>query len=163
MRLTPLLLLPALLLTGCAGEDRVAAPAAAVAEARSLAADLAPLHAEALLLADLVMAGEPPAEVAEVVQRVADGTRALTGDVDPGLAVEGAALAAGELEAVRAAAGEELVRLGLDGLLRNALATVQEAKQVLTDASGASDDDRALAERVLAHTDAVVQDLAALA
>ncbi|HWG93420.1 MAG TPA: hypothetical protein VNU66_04235, partial [Mycobacteriales bacterium] len=73
------------------------------------------------------------------------------------------ALAAGELEAVRAAAGEELVRLGLDGLLRNALATVQEAKQVLTDASGASDDDRALAERVLAHTDAVVQDLAALA
>jgi hypothetical protein len=165
MRLTPLLVLPALLLTGCAAEDRVAAPAAAaqeVAAVSGLAADLQPLQAEALALAGLVLAAAPSPEVAAVVERVAAGTRDLADEAGttPGLALEAAQIADGELRAVREAAGDEAVRLGLDGLLRNALETVQAAKAVLNDSTDAAD--RALAEKVLLHTDAVVQDLAAL-
>jgi hypothetical protein len=168
MRLSPLLLLPALLLTGCSATDELR-PAAAVQQqsaAAALAADLRPLHAEAVELADLVLAAGPDAAVADVVSRVAAESRALLAAAEGELrlaadvAGDAGVLTAAELEAVRSAAGDEAVRLGVDGLLRNQLTTVQRAKEELAEDGDA--EARALAEKVLASTDTTVGSLASL-
>lgn len=157
-----------LVLGGCGqGEDpeRLAAVSAEAA-APSLAQDLQPLHAEALELADLVAAASPSADVAAALADVRSTQQALLADVDSVLAEaartpgETAALTLTELEAVRSAAGDEAVRLGLDGLLRNHLAAVSRAKAEVADGrSGAQGE---LSRRVLDDVGADLQALSAL-
>ena len=158
----------ALLAAGCGGGDRVqtAAPASAEQQlATSLAADLRPLQVEALALADLVLAAGSDAATTALVGRVVDEQEQLLADVDalladaPAGAVGSGALTEQELQAVRDAAGDEAVRLGLDGLFRNHLAAVSRAKSELVEGrQGAA---RELADRVLAVEGATLQELTA--
>ena len=161
------LLLPAVLaLTGCAaGSDRgeqLAAVSTDVAPS-SLAQDLRPLHAEAVALAQLVEAAATSADVAGLIGRIETGQQALLDTVDRELTQAGrtpgevSALTQVELDAVRAGVGDQAVRLGVDGLLRNHLAAVTRAKAAVTEGTGG-----ALAERVLAEQGAALQELATL-
>ena len=161
-------LVVALLVAGCGSGDRVqtAAPAAAEQQlAASLAADLRPLQVEALALFDLVLAAGPDASTAALVARVVDEQQALLADVDALLADASAgaagtgALTEGELQAVRDAAGNDAVRLGVDGLFRNHLAAVSRAKAELVE--GRRGAVRELADRVLATEGATLQELTA--
>jgi uncharacterized protein (DUF305 family) len=152
----------ALALTGCgASTTTELAPASAEQAAPALAADLQPLHAEAVELADLVLAADPSPATAAVVRRVRTEAAGLLADADRALAgaTPGSlgALTEAELEAVRQAAGEEAVRLGLAGLLRNHLDAVARAKaEVVRGTQGTA---RELADRVLAVQGARLADL----
>lgn len=157
-----------LLLVGCGqsdAPDRLAAASAEVA-APSLAQDLRPLHAEAVELAGLVLAASPEADVADVVSRVEATQRDLLAAVDAELAQAGrtpseaAGIAGAELTAVRGAAGDEAVRLGVDALLKNHLEAVNAAKAAVVD--GAEGAEQELANRVLDEQGAALQELAAL-
>ena len=172
--MTPVLpLLLALGLSGCAGAstDRLAAeaePQAAVEAAApaTLAQDLRPLAAQALELAELVQAAATDPAVVGLAQRITTEQQGLLDDVDALLAGtaalpgETASLAADELAAVRSAAGDEAVRLGLDGLLRTHLDAVARAKAEVADGrTGAQGE---LSRRVLDEQGATLQELSAL-
>jgi uncharacterized protein (DUF305 family) len=168
-------LISALLLAGCGGSDSQAGLAQAPPtqqaqvsqqEETTLAADLRPLHAEAVELADLLLAAAPSPAVANVATRLRQQQADLLAEADRVLATTGAspaenaALAAQELDAARTAVGDQAVELGLDGLFRNHLAAVSRAKQEVverTDGSG-----RALADRVLAVQGPMLEELTAL-
>ena len=148
------------LLAGC-GSSQPAELASADGAAPALAADLQPLHAEAVELADLVLAAGPSEQTAAVVQRVRDDSAALLEQAEQALAGtspgELGALTEPEIEAVRTAVGEEAVRLGLDGLLRNHVAAVTRAKaEVSRSTQGAA---RELADRVLEVQGPALQEL----
>jgi uncharacterized protein (DUF305 family)/predicted small secreted protein len=166
-----LLLLACLALTGCgagggSGERLAAVGADAPAATSTLAQDLRPLHLEALELSQLVLASDPAADVVAVVSRIEQEQQDLLEQVD-GLLVGNAgtpgelgALALVELEALRAAAGDEAVRLGLAGLLRNHLAAVSRAKAEVTE--GRTGPAGELAGRVLDQQGAALQQLGEL-
>lgn len=151
---------------GTAAPDELSPASSEQQVASSLAADLQPLHAEAVEVADVVLAASPDAGVATVVQRIRGEQVALRDDAASQLDAAGrtpaetAALAAGELDGLRSAAGDEAVRLGLDALLRNHLAAVNRAKAAVLE--GARDADRALADRVLKTQGDALQAIAGL-
>jgi hypothetical protein len=176
-RLTPVLVLPlALVLTGCAGAsaDRLASSGttesqesvAVAAEPVALAQDLRPLAAQSIELAGLVQAAATDPAVVALVERIAGEQQALLDDVDALLAGttslpgEAASLSAAELDAIRSAAGDEAVRLGLDGLLRTHLDEMARAKaEVAEGRTGAQGE---LSRRVLDEQGATLQELSAL-
>lgn len=166
-----LLLLCCLALTGCgagadSGERLAAVRADAPAASSTLAQDLRPLHLEALELARLVLAAGPDADVVAVVSRIEQEQRGLLEQVDGTLAGVAAtpgelgALTLAELEAVRGAAADESVRLGLDGLLRNHLAAISRAKAEV--AEGRTGPTGELARRVLDEQGAALRSLSTL-
>ena len=156
-------LVAALALGACGTSNDQLAPASAEQQAAgSLAADLAPLQAEAVQIADVVLRASPDAGVAEVVSSIRDDQLRLRDDFaslfDAAGGTPGAtgALALTELDALRSAARDEAVRVGLDALLRNHLEAVSRAKAAVTE--GARDAERALADRVLqAQGDALLR------
>jgi uncharacterized protein (DUF305 family) len=172
-RLVPVCTLAAALaLTGCGagstdgGGERLSAVSADAPAAPTVAQELRPLHAEAVELADLVLAAAPDADVAAVVTRIRDTQRDLLAQTDALLADAGlapaqtGALTASELDGVRAATGDEAVRLGLDGLLGNHLAAVNKAKKEAVDGlEGAAGE---LTQRVLDAEGLALQELAGL-
>jgi hypothetical protein len=175
-RLTPVLVLPlALVLTGCAGAsaDRLASSgeqansaAVQVEPSVTLAQDLRPLAAQGVELAGLVQAAATDPAVVALVERIAAEQQALLDDLDALLAGttslpgEAASLSAAELDAIRSAAGDEAVRLGLDGLLRTHLDEMARAKaEVAEGRTGAQGE---LSRRVLDEQGATLQELSAL-
>ena len=148
----PICALAAVLALGACGtsNDELTPASAQQQAAGSLAADLAPLHAEAVQIADVVLGASPDAGVAEVVGAIRGEQAQLRDDVasqSEATAGTPGALAVTELDALRSATGDEAVRRGLDALLRNHLEAVSRAKAAVVE--GAQGAERALADRVL--------------